>query len=103
MPETKRRNLSPTELTFATICFERIDPKRLKPGARELFQSFASQFAFDSRLSDAQLATLKRLKLGHDLQKRSDAIARGGINFDDEARTDAKLNCVYNPINGGKH
>ena len=98
MPETKRRNLTTTELTFATICFERIDPNRLKPGARKLFQSFASQFAFDSRLSDAQLATLKKLKLASDLHKRSDAIARGGINFDDEARTDAKLNTVYNPI-----
>jgi hypothetical protein len=98
MSEPKRRNLTPTELTFATVCFERIDPNRLKPGARTLFQSFASQFAWDSKLSDAQLATLKRLKLSHDLHKRSDAIARGGISFDDAARTDAKLNTIYNPI-----
>jgi hypothetical protein len=98
MSESKRRNLTPTELTFATVCFERIDPDRLKPGARTLFQSFASQFAWDSKLSDNQLVALKRLKLGHDLHKRSDAIARGGINFDDDARTDAKLNTVYNPI-----
>ena len=95
---TTRRNLTPAELTFATVCFERIDPNRLKPGARTLFQSFSSQFAWDSKLSDNQLAALKRLKLGHDLTKRSDAIARGGINFDDDARTDAKLNTVYNPI-----
>lgn len=98
MSESKRRTLTPDELTFATVCFERIDPDRLKPGARTLFQSFSSQFAWDSKLSDAQLAALKRLKLGHDLHKRSDAIARGGINFDDDARTDAKLNTVYNPI-----
>lgn len=99
---TQRRNLTPTELTFATVCFERIDPDRLNPGPRKLFQSLSSQFAWDSKLSDAQLATLKKLKLGHDLRKRSDAIARGGISFDDEARTDAKLNTVYNPI-GRKH
>ena len=98
MPESKRRTLTPDELTFAIVCFERIDPDRLKPGARTLFQSFSSQFAWDSKLSDAQLATLKRLKLGHDLTKRSDAIARGGINFDDAARTDAKLNTIYNKI-----
>ena len=95
---TTRRNLTHTELTFARICFERIDPNRLKPGARELFQSFASQFAFDSRLSDAQLATLKKLKLGHDLHKRSEAIARGSISFDDDARTDAKISTIYNKI-----
>lgn len=95
---TTRRTLTPTELTFARICFEHIDQKFLKPGARELFTSLSSQFAFDSMLSDKQLDTLKRLKLGHDLSKRSDAIARGGINFDDAARTDAKLNTVYNPI-----
>lgn len=95
---TTRRKLTHTELTFATICFERIDPNRLKPGARKLFQSLSSQFTWDRKLSDAQLATLKRLKLGHDLHKRSDAIARGGISFDDAARTDAKLNTVYNPI-----
>ena len=95
---TIRRKLTTTELTFARICFERIDPNRLKPGARKLFQSLSSQFAFDSRLSDAQLATLKRLKLASDLHKRSDAIARGGISFDDAARTDAKLNTIYNKI-----
>jgi hypothetical protein len=95
---TTRRNLTPTELTFATICFERIDPNRLKPGARKLFQSLSSQFTWDSKLSDAQLTTLKRLKLGHDLHKRSDAIAKGRISFDDDARTDAKLNTIYNKI-----
>jgi hypothetical protein len=95
---TARRNLTPTELTFARICFERIDPNLLNPGPRELFQSLASQFAWDSKLSDKQLATLRRLKLGHDLHKRSDAIASGRITFDDAARTDAKLNCVFNPI-----
>lgn len=98
MPEPKRRNLTPAELTFASVCFERIDPNLFKPGARTLFQSFESQFSWDSKLSDAQLATLKKLKLGHDLTKRSDAIARGGINFDDAARTDAKLNTIYNKI-----
>lgn len=98
MPEPKRRTLTPTELTFASVCFERIDPNLLKPGARTLFQSFASQFAWDSKLSDNQLVALKRLKLGHDLTKRSDAIARGGISFDDDARTDAKLNTIYNKI-----
>ena len=98
MSEIKRRTLTPTELTFASVCFERIDPNLLKPGARTLFQSLSSQFAWDSKLSDAQLATLKKLKLGYDLTKRSDAIARGGINFDDAARTDAKLNTIYNKI-----
>lgn len=93
-----RPNLTPTELTFARICFERIDPNSLKPGARELFQSLASQFAWSETLSPKQLASLKKLKLSHDLAKRSDAIASGRIRFDDDARTDAKLNTVYNPI-----
>jgi hypothetical protein len=103
MSDSKRRNLNAIELMFATVCFERIDPNRLKSGPREVFKSLASQFAWDSKLSDKQLATLKKLKLGHDLHKRSDAIARGGVSFDDEARTDAKLNCVFNPINGRQH
>lgn len=85
---------------FATVCFDRIDPDLLKPGARELFQSLASQFAWHGTLSAKQLASLKKLKMSHDLAKRSDGIARGRISFDDDARTDAKLNCVYNPING---
>jgi hypothetical protein len=102
MSESKRRTLTPDELTFAIVCFERIDPDRLKPGARTLFQSFASQFAWDSKLSDNQLAALKRLKLGHDLHKRSDAIARGGINFDDDEKTNAKLNVVFNPMKNGR-
>lgn len=95
---TARRNLTHTELTFARICFERIDPNLLKPASRELFQSLASQFAWDSKLSDKQLATLKKLKLASDLHKRSNGIASGRITFDDAARTDAKLNCVFNPI-----
>ena len=95
---TTPRDLTPTELTFATVCFERIDPNRLKPGARELFTSLASHFQWYGTLSPKQLATLKKLKLAHDLHKRSDAIASGRISFDDAARTDAKLNTVYNKI-----
>ncbi len=95
---TTRRTLSPAELTFARICFERISPDLLTPTSRTLFESLANQFAWDSKLSDAQLIVLKRLKLASDKGKRSDAIARGRIPFDDDARTDAKLNTVYNPI-----
>ena len=95
---TTRRDLTPTELTFATVCFERIDPNRLNLRQRELFESLASFFAWDSKLSDKQIQTLKKLKLAHDLHKRSDAIASGRISFDDAARTDAKLNTVYNKI-----
>ena len=93
-----RPNLTPTELTFVRICFERIDPNSLKPGPRELFQSLASQFAWSETLSPKQLSSLKKLKYVSDMAKRSDAIARGRISFDDDARTDAKLNTVYNPI-----
>ena len=95
---TTRRALTPSELTFARICFERISPDLLAPASRALFESLASQFAFDSRLSDAQLAILKRLKLTSDKGKRSDAIARGRIPFDDETCTDSKLNTIYNPV-----
>ena len=95
---TTRRTLSPTELTFARICFERTDPTLLPQASRELFESLANQFAWDSKLSDAQLAILKRLKHTSDKIKRSTAIARGRIPFDDDARTDSKLNTVYNPI-----
>ncbi len=93
-----RRTLSPSELTFARICFERISPDLLTPASRALFESLASQFAWDNKLSDAQLIVLKRLKHTSDKGKRSDAIARGRIPFDDDARTQAKLNTVYNPI-----
>lgn len=93
-----RPTLTPTELTFARICFERIDPNLLKPGQRQFFEKLESQFAWSETLSPKQLATLKKLKLAHDLRKRSDAIASGRIRFDDDARTDAKLNTVYNPI-----
>lgn len=95
---TTRRNLIPGELTFATVCFERIDPNLLNPEQAKLFQSLASQFAWDSKLSDKQLATLKKLKLASDLKKRSDAIASGHISFNDASRTDTKLNTVYNKI-----
>lgn len=95
---TTRRTLSPSELTFARICFERISPDLLAPASRALFESLASQFAFDSRLSDAQLIVLKRLKLASDKGKRCDAIARGRITFDDDARTDGKLNTIYCPV-----
>ena len=95
---TTRRNLTPSELTFARICFERTSPDLLAPASRELFESLASQFAWDSKLSDAQLIVLKRLKLASDKGKRRDAIARGRIPFDDDARTDGKLNTIYNPV-----
>lgn len=95
---TTRLNLTPTELTFARICFERTDPNSLKPGPRELFESLANQFVWSGTLSPKQLATLKKLKYVSDMAKRSDAIAKGRISFDDAARTDAKLNNIYNKI-----
>lgn len=95
---SKRRTLTPSELTFARICMEHINPELLAPHLRPLFASLASQFSWDCRLSDAQLCALKRLKLASDLRKRSDAIAGGRITYNDAARTDAKLNTVYNKI-----
>ncbi len=95
---TTRRNLSPTELTFARISFEQIDPNLLKPGSRQFFESLESQFAWNGTLSPKQFSSLKKLKYASDMAKRSDAIASGRITFDDDARTDAKLNTIYNKI-----
>lgn len=95
---TTRPKLTPSELTFARICFERINPDLLQPGPRALFEALASYFAWYGTLSPKQLASLKNLKLSHDLTKRSTAIALGRIRFDDDARADSKLNIVYNPV-----
>ena len=97
-----RNELTTDELTFATVCFERIDPNLLNPGPRQLFESLAHYFSYHGTLSPKQLASLKKLKYVSDMAKHSDEIARGRIRFDDDARTDAKLNTVFNPV-GRKH
>lgn len=93
-----RRNLTPTELTFAQICFERIQPRYLTSKQRALLRSLRSYFEWDHRLSDKQLSTLRALKRTSDYAKRRDAIARGALSQDDSARIAAKLNTVYNPV-----
>lgn len=93
-----RRTLTPAELTFARICFERIELRYLTSKQRTLVRSLRSYFEWDSRLSDKQLSTLRALKRTSDLAKRRDAIARGRLSQDIDARTTAKLNTVYNPV-----
>ena len=93
-----RRTLTPTELTFARVSFERIELRYLNPKQQRLVRSLRSYFEWDSRLSDKQLSTLRALKRTSDKAKRRDAIARGALSQDVSARTTAKLNTVYNPV-----
>lgn len=96
---TTRRTLTPSELTFADICFERIELRHLSPREQEIMRSLRSYFDWNKALSSKQLDLLRALKLKSDKAKRRDAIARGALSHDDDtARTTAKLNTVYNPI-----
>ena len=93
-----RRTLTPTELTFAQICFDRVQPRYLTSKQQDLLRSLRSYFDWDHRLSDKQLDVLRALKHSSDLAKRRDAIARGALSQDDSARIAAKINAVYNPV-----
>lgn len=95
---TTRRTLTPNELRFARVSFESIEPHYLNLKQRNLIRSLRSYFEWDSKLSDKQLSTLRALKHTSDKAKRRDAIARGALSQDIDARTTAKLNTLYNPI-----
>lgn len=96
MPETKRRGLSPTEHENAAAALHDLSQRTLSPAHLSLYRSLESYFSWDGKLSNKQLDTLERLH-------RTATKGVYGTALSDSDRLNAKLNTVYNPINGGKH
>ncbi len=96
MPETKRRGLSPEEHENAAAALHDLSQRTLSPAQLNLYRSLESYFSWDGKLSNKQLDTLERLR-------RTATKGVYGSALSDSDRLNAKLNCVYNPINGGKH
>ena len=92
-----RRRLSPCERELVEIQIRNIQPQLLGSMPANLFNSIASQYQADGRLSDKQLLVLKDLKMRSDLAKRSRAIQSGRLTLQND-NIDAKLDTVFNKI-----
>jgi hypothetical protein len=97
---SKRRALTSKEKELINIQIKNIDIKILQPKQVSLFKSICSQYEYDGCLSDKQISAMKNLKYAYDMAKRSKAIGEGRLICSDEiaARTDIKLNSIYNNI-----